>query len=134
MKFKISILILLLLGFFFVMKVFLSDFLMDNHKHHIIDKYFVMKINGDYNLMHKEEHGYSLIVPSVLNVYIKQKEIIVLSNLGGDNFINNDYKNKYTNRKKKYYYYYNFKEMKVKEISEEEFFKQIKNYKLAWKN
>jgi len=130
MKFKIFIIILSLLGCLFVVKVFLSDFFLNKHEVHIMDEYFVLEINGEYNLMHKEEHGYSLIVPSVLYVYIKQKEIIAVSSLSGNNFINNNYKDKFSTSKNKYYY--KVKQYKVQEVSEEEFLKQKKMYRLAW--
>ncbi|MGV0979367.1 hypothetical protein [Empedobacter falsenii] len=114
----------------FIVRIFLSDFFIDKHEVHIVDEYSVLEINGEYNLMHKEEQGYDLIVPSVLNVYIKQKEIIAESNLDGSKFINNNYKNKYSTPEN--IYYYDVKQYKVQEISKEEFLKQKKKYRLTW--
>ncbi|WP_439480643.1 hypothetical protein [Chryseobacterium aquaticum] len=128
MKLKILILTLVLLVCFFVLKIFLSDFFINKHEVHIMDKYFVVEINGEYNLMHKEEHGYSLIVPSVINVYVKQKDIIAISGLDGNKFIN--YKNKYSTSEDEYYY--DVKEYKVQEVSEKEFLKRKETYRLAW--
>ena len=62
MKFKILIIIsILLVGIFFV-RIFLSDFLINKNEVHIMGEYYVLEINGEYNLMRKEEHGYSLTV------------------------------------------------------------------------
>jgi len=130
MKFKIFISIIVLLVSFFVIKIFLSDFFTNKNEAHIMDKYFVLEINGEYNLMHKEEHGYSLIVPSILSIYVKQNEIIAVSSLSGNNFINNNYKKKYSTSENKYYY--DVKQYKVQEINKEEFLKQKKMYSLAW--
>ncbi|WPO90061.1 hypothetical protein [Chryseobacterium sp. HR92] len=130
MKFKIFVFILLLLGSFFIVKVFLLDFSLNKHEVHIIDKYFVVDINGEYNLMRKEEHGYSLIVSSVLDVYIKQDEIITISSLEGNKFINNNYKNKYSTPKN--IHYYHVKQYKVQEVSKGQFLKQKEVYNLVW--
>ncbi|WP_278352942.1 hypothetical protein [Chryseobacterium gleum] len=130
MKFKIFIIILSLLGCFFIAKVFLSDFFLNKHEVHIMDEYFVLEINGEYNLMHKEEHGYGLIIPSVLYVYIKQKEIIAVSSLSGNNFINNNYKRKSSASENRYYY--EIRQYKVQEINKEKFLKQKKMYRLLW--
>ncbi|MCW1963203.1 hypothetical protein [Chryseobacterium viscerum] len=130
MKFKIFLVIIILLGAFFVIRIFLSDFFTNKHEVHLIDKYFVVEINGEYNLMHKEEHGYSLTVPSVLDVYIKQDEIIAISSLEGNKFINNNYKNQYLTHDNTYYYH--VKQYKVQEVSEEQFLKQKKMYNLIW--
>ncbi|MGG1923800.1 hypothetical protein [Chryseobacterium cucumeris] len=130
MKFKIFIVIsILLVGVFFV-KVFLSDFFISKNEVHIMDKYYVLEINGEYNLMHKEEHGYSLTIPSVLNVYIKSGEIIATSTLEGNKFINNNYKNQYSAYKGVYYYH--VKRYKIQEINKEQFFKQKKMYSSVW--
>ncbi len=128
MKFKILILLLIII-FFFLVKLFLSDFFYNKKEVHIVDKYVVLEVNGEYNLMNKEDHGYSLVVPSVSNVYTSQKEIIVVSNLEGNMFINYNYKSKYSTPENKYYY--DIKQKKVQEISEEEFLKKIKNYNLV---
>ncbi len=131
MKFKILLLTLVIMALgTFIVRIFLSDFFIDKHEVHIVDEYSVLEINGEYNLMHKEEQGYDLIVPSVLNVYIKQKEIIAESNLDGSKFINNNYKNKYSTPEN--IYYYDVKQYKVQEISKEEFLKQKKKYRLTW--
>lgn len=130
MKFKIFIVIsILLVGVFFV-KVFLSDFFISKNEVHIMDKYYVLEINGEYNLMHKEEHGYSLTIPSVLNVYIKSGEIIATSTLEGNKFINNNYKNQYSAYEGVYYYH--VKRYKIQEINKEQFFKQKKMYSSVW--
>jgi hypothetical protein len=130
MKFKILIVIsILLVGIFFV-RIFLSDFLINKNEVHIMGKYYVLEINGEYNLMHKEEHGYSLTVPSVLNVYIKQNEIVATSSLEGNKFINNNYKNQYSAPEG--IYYYHIKQYKVQEVSKEQFFNQKEMYYSVW--
>lgn len=130
MKFRVFVAISILLGAFFIVRIFLSDFLINKNEAHIIDKYYVLEINGEYNLMHKEEHGYSLTIPSILNVYIKQNEIVATSSLEGNKFINNNYKNQYSSSEG--IYYYHVKQYKVQEVSKEQFFNQKEMYRSVW--
>ncbi|WP_288448046.1 hypothetical protein [uncultured Chryseobacterium sp.] len=131
MKIKILLLILTLLGSFVII-IFFSDFFIDRKEVNIFDKYSIVQINGEYNLMHKEKYGYSLVVPNVSNVYTKEKEIIAISNLNGSNFINNNYQSKYSALDGMYFYC--ISSNNIKEISKNEFLKNQKFYKLMWNN
>lgn len=130
MKFKIFILILVLLGLSFLTKVFLSDFFINKYEVHIMDKYFVLEVNGEYNLMERRENGYGLIVPSILSVYIKGEDIITSSNLDGSKFINSNYKSNNINSENKYYY--KVRQFEVQEMSEQKFEDSKKEYILKW--
>ncbi|SDG36754.1 hypothetical protein [Epilithonimonas hungarica] len=127
---KLKILLASALLGIFVMIIFSLDFFLKEHEVHIVDKYSVLQINGEYNLMRNEDNGYGLIVPSVMSVYTKQKEIVTVSNFDGSKFINSNYKSKYFNVENKYYYY--VKQHGVQEISEEEFLKLKETYNLIW--
>lgn len=130
MKFKILLLIITLFGIFITI-VFLSDFFLDKKEVHVFNKYSVIEINGEYNLMHKENSGYSLVVPSVLSVYVNEGDIIAISNLDGSNFINTGYVSKYSTSRDKYFY--DVTSGNVKEISRYEFLKLKEFYNLVWK-
>jgi hypothetical protein len=130
MKFRIVLLIFSLLGVF-ITAVFLSDFLVDKNEAPIFDKYSVMQINGEYNLMCKEKQGYSLVVPSVLKVYSKEGNIIAVSDLDGSYFINNKYKSNYSSYSNREYFYC-VSLYGIQEVSKNEFLNLKKSYNLVW--
>lgn len=129
MKFKIVLLIFGLLGVF-ITAVFLSDFFVDKNETPIFDKYSVMEVNGEYNLMYKEKHGYSFVVPSVLKVYSKESNMIAVSDLDGSYFINNNIKAITVLQMGEYFYCVGL--YGVQEVSKNEFLNLKKSYNLIW--
>lgn len=130
MNFKRLLIFLLVLFGIFVITIFSLDFFIDKNEFHVVNGYSILEIYGDHNLMQKEENGYALIVPDVLNVYVKQNSIIAVSAVDGSLFINAEYKSRYFPKDHRYYYI--VKQFGVQEISIVDFRKLIESYNLVW--
>lgn len=130
MKSKILVLGLVLLMVAFS-AVFLSDYFIDRKEVKIDGRYSVVYIDGEYHLMHRQGPGYGLIVPNILNVYLRQGDVIAVSTTDGSRFINTGYKG--IGPAADGTYYYHVKDDGVQEIGKEDFFKNKNLYALVWR-